>query len=134
MSNEAWRQEYQNGHYRRTAELIEQLEDCDDADALLTLGTLYLYGMHLFVSEAEYVRFMDTAPTDEQREFWIAAEESRLRGVVLLERAAKKGHWAAAQNLANYYSTSVKQLTEQERASKAKYFYELEENLRPAQC
>ncbi len=133
MANEAWRQEYQKGRFRQTADLIEQIEDGEDADALLTLGTLYLYGMHLFDTQAEYMRFMETAPVDQQRVFWENAEESCLRGIALLERAAEKGRWAAAQNLANYFSSPSKGLTEQERASKAKYYYELELKLRSAQ-
>ena len=125
MVSEAWRQEYNTGHYRLATELLQPITDSDDAESLLALGTMYLYGMHFFDSEADYIRFMQCTPADQQRTFWETTEETRLRGLLLLEQASQKGSWVASQNLATYYSGIVKQLPEQERLTKARYYYDL---------
>ena len=134
MVDNTWRCEYHSGHYRRAAELLQQTTGCDDdVERLLALGTMYLYGMHLFESEAVYRRFLESTPADEQRAFWEATEEARIQGVQLLELASRKGSWPASHNLATYYSCNIKGLNEKERVARAKYFYALVDQQRTSE-
>ncbi|WP_439623360.1 hypothetical protein [Gemmata sp.] len=129
MTNLDWRQEYQSGRYRQAAAIIEQLGDFDNLDSLVALGCLYLYGMHLFDTEAEYMEFTSTASGAEQSAVWKAQESSRLRGETLLARAAELGSKAAAQNLANYHLINGSNLPEEDRRLKADYYFKLGESL-----
>jgi len=91
---------------------------------------MYLYGMHHFDSEAEFVHFMKSTPSEIQREFWASNEEFVLRGVQLLAKASEMGSWVASENLATYYTLTLNGMTEQERVAKAEHYYELVEKQR----
>jgi hypothetical protein len=125
MTNDSWLIEYRQGHFQRAAELLQSLAESCDAEGLLALGTMYFNGMHLFDSEAEFVRFMDSGNSDQKRQFWEANEDARIRGLRLLEKASQNGSWVAPHNLWGYYSACEEEgMTAQERAEKTRHYYE----------